>query len=231
MGLAFNGTTSNLVRAGNLFTAYPAAFFCWVKTTTAFRGEMILGHGDNGGSDELMMFHDNGDDKLVAFSRDGTTSYKASSTNTASTSWTPCLVVFTSASSRTAYYGAGAKVTDTSTAGLTLSNLDRFVVGVRGISDTLQFLGDIAHVAIWTGTVPGDSEWTSLAAGANPLAVMNSSLLEYWPLATSGATQTGSKAGYVLTATSTSTSGTDPTVDPPPGGSTLLRKLNHFLRA
>ncbi len=212
MSIAFNGTDAKLtLSSGITGLAFPISVFCWVKPTSASVNQMVCGFGNNGGNEELMLYAEGaGAGKMRAFVTGGGSS-AANSTTAMSTAWTPALAVFTSAASRTIYYGAGAAVTETTdTAPANLSNLNKIAVGTRTKNESLWFTGDAAEFAIWSGgTALGQTEFDSLAAGAVPNTVASGSLWEYWELRTDAATQTGVN-GRVLTKTNTSQGGTHP---------------------
>jgi len=213
MSISFNGTTSKLSGAMQIATGYPVSIFCWIKPTSAGTGGMAVGTGKSGGAQENAVYHDGAATKIKAFTNDGGSTNAASTTN-AQTTWQPALAVFVSTGSggRTIYYAGGAAVNDPTPAnGFSVAH-DIFRVGVRAISDTLFFTGDIAEVAVWNSVLT-QSDFNSLAAGAVPNTVATGSLVEYWSLTTQGATQTGQN-GRVLTATSTSQGATHPITGP-----------------
>ena len=217
MSASFNGSSSRFYNNTDLpaeVSGYPFAIFAWIKPTSASTSYMVAGAGDfSGGNDEFMMYADGaGTGKLRAFAR-GSGSNAADSASSIVTTWQPALVVFTSTTSRTAYYAGGASGSDTNSQAPSFAALDRVTVGVRGITNSLYFAGLIAHVAMWQGTVPNSSDWTSLAAGATPSDIAAAGLIDYWALtSTQGSNQTGSVNGYVLTADSISDSADNPTL-------------------
>lgn len=216
MSASFNGSSSRFYNNTDLpatVSGYPFAIFAWIKPASASASYMVAGAGDfSGAQDEFMMYADGaGTTKLRAFAR-ASGSTAADSASALVTTWQPALVVFTSTTSRTAYYASGASGSDTTSQTVAFGNLDRVVVGVRGISNTLYYSGLMAHVAMWQGTVPNSSDWTSLAAGATPSSIAAAGLIDYWALTgTQGSNQTGVN-GYVLTADSISDSADNPTL-------------------
>jgi hypothetical protein len=191
--------------------SYPFAIFVWMLPDNTSTNMMVAGVGDDGGAAEAMIYAEGAaSGKVRAFTREPSTG--PNSTTSIAAAWTPALAVFTSASSRTIYYGAGASVTDTATLTDNVPALvDRIVVGVRGIDDnSLPYSGLVAHFAIWSGgTALGSTEWAALAGGALPSSVSSGTLYDYWALTTATATHTGVN-GRVLTAFNTTTGASDP---------------------
>lgn len=212
MSIAFNGTDSKLqLNSISPALSFPVSIFCWIKPTSTSVNQFAVGVGNSAGNEELMIYVEGaGSGKVRAF-QTGTAGAAANSTTSISTAWTPALAIFTSASSRTIYYGAGAAVTETTdTSPANLSNLNKIGLGMRTKNESFWFAGDIAEFAIWSGgTALGATEWASLSGGAVPSTVSNSTLYDYWELRTDAATQTGTN-GRVLTKTNTSQGATHP---------------------
>ncbi len=215
MSVAFNGSNSKLQLNATLSISYPFSAFCWVKCDSTTLSQMVFGVGQDGTPDDaLYLFADGaGTGKMAAFARDNG-SNAANSTTSLSTSWTPALAVFASATSRTIYYGAGAAVSQTSSISPTFASINRITAGCRN-NDTLHFDGDLAHLTLWSAALT-QANFDSLAAGAVPSSVAAGSLYDYWELAAATATHTGAN-GRVLTASNTTTGATDP----PVGGGAL----------
>lgn len=213
MALTFNGSTSKLV-GSPLISGYPFTMFCWIRPNLLTADQMVMGVGDMGGATEAMMFAaGSGSNRQPrAFSRaaDGTNAIAAAGTNLALSTWQPCMVLFRNDSYRLVNFVGQTFSSNTTSKALTFANFDRFVIGVRGISDTMFANMDVAYAALWAGELYQD-DWHQLRHGADPSTVRPEILVDMWSLATTGATQTGSK-GNVLTATSTSTAATSPTV-------------------
>lgn len=213
MSISFNGTDSKLQLASGISgLSFPISIFCWVKPNSAAVNQMVCGFGVNSGTEELMLYAEgSGSGKMRAFQTGGGASSAANSTTSLSTAWTPALAVFTSAASRTIYYGAGAAVTETTdTAPANLSSLNKIALGMRTKNESLWFAGDLAEFAVWSGgTALGAAEWASLQGGAVPNTVSSGTLWDYWELRTDASTQTGVN-GRVLTKTNTSQGATHP---------------------
>lgn len=229
MALSFNGSTSKLEWSGAIFTAYPNAMFAWIKPNASNVSHWAVDAANLGASelDELGLFVDGANTtKVRAYARDsGAFSVNAESTTAVQTSWQPALVVFTSNSSRTVYYAGGAAVTNTDPIGVVLNTFDLFRVGMRALDGTGPFAGEIAEVALWEGTVPGQTQFDSLAAGALPESIMSGSLVDSWSLETQASTQVGT-VSRTLTATSTSQGGAHPISRSTQ--SQAPRSMNHF---
>lgn len=215
MALSFNGTSSKGVYTGNLATGgEPYAIFAWVKFTSTTTDGMVAGFADLGGAtfDECSIYAHGGTSKLRAYYKLAGANPQASSTTSMQTTWQPVLAVFDK-NSRTIYYGSGAKVTDsTATAGITVANVDNFSVGVwPETGNSLFFGGEMAEVWIWrgTGTVPDDTDWASLSAGALPETIKTSGIVDGWTLQTQASSLTG-YGGRTLTMTSTAQGGAHP---------------------
>jgi hypothetical protein len=117
--------------------------------------------------------------------------------------WFPFMVVFTSASSRTAYLISGAGVSDGSTiASGTMSGYKTLAIGYRSLSSDNFMLGAVASVGIWSSALDA-TDWANLIAGAVPSTIQAGTLIDYWSLLTQASTQTGIN-GRVLTASNTS---------------------------
>jgi hypothetical protein len=216
MSVDFNGTNAKLQLGPTTLTglSYPVTEFIWFLPDSVSTNYMVAGIGQDGGSDELMIYAEGaGTGKVKAFARDSGTNSSAASTSSIAASWECAMCVHTSASSRSVYYRAGAVVTDTATVLSSLASLDRVVVGVRGRDETLWYSGLAAHYAIWSGgTALGQTEFDALAAGAVPSSVSSGTLWDYWALATSASTHTGTNGRVLTSFGGVSTGGSDPPV-------------------
>jgi hypothetical protein len=75
------------------------------------------------------------------------------------------------------------------------------------------FDGKIAHVAVWNTSL-SDADIALLVGGDNPLTVQSGSLLAYWPLQDTGATESDAVGSNDLAVTGATHSTDDPPVDP-----------------
>jgi hypothetical protein len=87
----------------------------------------------------------------------------------------------------------------------------------------------LAHLAIWNTNL-GDSEATSLAAGANPLAVSAANLVYYSTLATLATADTQGSLTLTHVGSPTEDTGDNPTVDAPPSSGPAAGILLNHLR-
>jgi hypothetical protein len=216
MSVDFNGTNAKLQLGPTTLTglSYPVTEFIWFLPDSVSTNYMVAGIGQDGGSDELMIYAEGaGTGKVKAFARDSGTNSSAASTSSIAASWECAMCVHTSASSRSVYYRAGAVVTDTATVLSSLASLDRVVVGVRGKDETLWYSGLAAHYAIWSGgTALGQTQFDALAAGAVPSSVSSGTLWDYWALASNAATHTGTNGRVLTSFGGTTTGASDPPV-------------------
>lgn len=206
MSLHFDGITSFCEYVGSLVTAYPITMFAWVKPANTTQTACLFGVGKNGSGKEMAALQVT--TAIRANIRDGSGSGYATATTAASTAWTPCLITFTSATSRKIRFGAGAVVTDTVNNTAVISDFDRVKVGQRPYDATLMGAMDVAEFTSWSADLTAQN-YTDLAAGALPETIATGSLIECWPLLTQAATHTGVN-GRVLTATSTTQGATHP---------------------
>jgi hypothetical protein len=229
MSLTFNGTSSKLTRSAALVSAYGLSIFAWIKPVSTSEQGMVCGHGDNSGGvdNEFMLYCDGTAGKVKAFARDSG-SASADSTTAPAASWQPALATFTSTTRRDIYYAAGAVTNNTSSIAPSFAAIDRFIVGCRGVSDSLWFDGDIAEVAIWSSVLT-QGNFDSLAAGAFPETIASGSLIDAWSLETQAASHTGVN-GNVLTAANTTQGSTHP-FSRAGGGSGKLRIIQRIMRA
>lgn len=210
MSVSFNGTSSKLIYTGNVRNVYPFSMFAWIKPANATADMMVGGSGNTSGGQELAMFASGttAGDPVRAFSRDGASSVGPNSTTAIDTAnWQPCLVVFTSTTSRTVYYAGGAAVSNTTSNNGSPNLHNRFTVGTRPYVDGLWFSGDIAEVAIWSSALT-QTDFDDLAAGDLPETVAAGSLIDAWPLV-DNADLTGVN-GKAFAATSVSNGATHP---------------------
>lgn len=131
-------------------------------------------------------------------------------------SWKSIIMTATLSGAVTIQIGGGDEYTASTLHSAWFTAADNFVIGgaQTGGSDASQDIY-IAHVCVWD-VVVGSSNRALLLAGANPLAIEASDILEYW----TGESLTGYN-GTVLSWTGGTGSVGDannPTVDDPPGG-------------
>lgn len=217
MAISFNGSSSKLQLSANLLTgtkySNQHSLFAWIKPTSATANYMVGGAGDTAEMEEFGIYAEGAvTGKVKGFNKEagGTTSVE--STTAVSTAWQPVLITWTSTAlgvfDHRIYYAGGAVVSNTSSAAqFDPTAMDRFVIGVRMMDDTLWFNGEIAEVALWSSVLT-QGNFDSLAGGALPESIASGSLIDAWTLRTNG-NQTGVKAN-VLTASNTSQGGAHP---------------------
>lgn len=208
MSITFNGSSylelsSDLIGAG-----VGEAFFAWIRP----RGVSLSGNsaavssGRFGAGSELSMLTIGGA-TVRAQSRDGTGSGYAEQSRTFSDTWFACLVVFTSTSSRTVYISGASPQTNTDSNDARLPGAhDRFRIGARGYENNLYWEGDIAEVAVWSGTLPDATDFTALAGGELPENIKSGSLIWHRTLE-SHTDLTAGAAGSTPTANGTLSTG------------------------
>lgn len=106
-----------------------------------------------------------------------------SSTGPADANWHHACAVFTTTSSRAAYYDGANKGTNTSSN--TATGFNNTCIAVRHYNGAYDYHlnGDIGEAAIWNVALT-DSEVASLALGFSPLMIRPMSLVGYWPMVT-----------------------------------------------
>lgn len=226
MSVTFNNSSSQLASSASLLQAaggYPISMFCWVKPTTTTPNKFVMAAGTT--SEELAIYATPTNMRAWTFAR-GAGSAGPDSTTSCQTSWQPALAVFTSSTSCTIYYAAGAAVTVNPAVGdaLVFGSTSRFYVGRRAHASDYFFGGDIAEVALWSSALT-QGNFDSLAAGDAPETVASGSIIDVWSLETDGSTQTGLVNSTVLTATSTAQGSTHPITRSGGGGSAPKRSL------
>jgi hypothetical protein len=215
MSITFNGSSSKATWAGQLYTGLGLSLFGWIKPSSNSTDYFACGAGNTGGTEEISCYVNGASTTLVrAFLKDGAGNLATgNSTDSIVTSWQPFLLTWSS-DNHSAFmyykvYADGSTGGDPGTLGvsLTFANLNRFAVGVRGISDTFWFNGDIAEIAAWSSVI-GSSDATSLFGGAKPETIQSGTLIDAWSLADSS-TLTGVN-GRTLTGANLSTGATHP---------------------
>lgn len=234
MALTFNGTTSTLANSktlGVVGSTYPLTIFGWARPVAALQnGWALLLQADaadtaNASIHYLGALQDTA--KVRAYSSTGS-SVGPSSTNTMSAgTWYPFMVVFAANNSRKVYLGNGAVQTDATLVSVVMSTISRIFIG-NG-----SFKGDLACLGIWASELTvgdfqslGGSAAGGSGGGVVPSTVSPSTLIDYWSLLTQAATQVGSKAGIVLTATNTSQAGSHPITESAASDATFALTLD-----
>lgn len=208
MSVSLNGTSQYIEWAGDpVGGGVNEAIFCWMRPRgTALSGNACpLGMGRFGAGSELGILTIGGT-AVRAAARDGSASENAQQSRTLSDNWFAVMGVFTSTSDRTIRISGASSVNNTNLNNtLSPGAFDRFRIGVRGYDNSLYFEGDIAEVALWSGTLPDEADFTSLAAGTAPETIKSGSLVLHATLLTAAAL--GVTTGQTLTSTGSPTTG------------------------
>lgn len=225
MSLSFNGTSSVLtLSSGSLaaLSATPITLACWVKPLTQNQGGVLALHSGGASSWWGLQADDQWGNGMCGFAGDGAATWKQSGQSLDTAAWQLLVFRFIDANNRRCYYKTTTGTLYTDNYNLTFS-LDNLQVG-RRTGSAGWYSGLLAWPAIWTASL-SDSDVTALAGGAHPTTVQGSSLFEYWPLLTQASTQTGSKAGIVLTASNTTEDASNPSVSAPSSGNSASKTL------
>lgn len=224
MSLSFNGTTSKLVMtSGSLsgLSGYPFTMAAWIKPNTQSQGCVVGISGPSTSGYFGIAADDQWGIGMCGIQANGAAFWKDAAALD-SANWQLLVHVRTSQAVQRTYYKSTTGTGYTEDSPLNLSGLNVLEIGNRG--GVGFYSGLMAYPAIWTAALSG-SDVVSLQGGAHPTTVQGSSLLEYWPLLTQASTQTGSKAGIVLTATNTSENASNPSVNSPSAGSSASKTL------
>lgn len=188
MSVQFNGTDALLEAASDLTGGvYPFAVFAWVRPRGAnltSGAHTAAGSGKWGAGAEMSALQLSAT-TIAAFSRNGSGSQNIAVTQSYSDTWYAVLAVFTSTTVRSMRVsGAAVQSQSTTNDAFAAGAHDRFRIGARPHSNSEYWEGDIAEVAVWSGTVPGATEFTSLSGGAEPETIMSGSLVFHATLLT-----------------------------------------------
>ena len=184
MSRSFNGTNQWLSRNDRLgLSANPVSIFAWIKATAA--DGVIAGFYEDGGSyANVIQLKLHSDRSIEVAVYDG--SYKTAQTTNLVTlnTWQTAAGVFASTTSRSAYVNGGGKVTNTTSASVTYSALNRFSIGAFLMGTPSQyFSGLMGFVGVWNVAL-SDANVTSLNGGALPSSIAG--LVGFYRLNTPG---------------------------------------------
>lgn len=188
MARSFVAASSDfLEHASAVVTAAPLTMACWGyfddRTVTATL--MCLGVAAvDGNYFAIDMSGTEADDPIRAITSAGVGGFLAGSVAgpTTDNTWGHCAGVFTSATSRIAYFNGTAGVAETTSS--TPAGLDRTDIGrllYEGGVPVNYMSGRIAEPAIWNVALTA-AEITSLVRGVSPLLIRPSALIFYAPL-------------------------------------------------
>lgn len=193
MARSFNGSSDFASNATGIITAAPLSMACWFrKPNEASYSNVVMGCFNSGSIFTRDQFRLNLNNQVAGSpvvaqattaSPTGTSSSSCNSPGNSETYtglYVHCGAVFSSATSRLAYFN-GSPGTPQTTSRIP-SGIDRCAVGVNYASTPANYAnGDIAEAAMWNVAL-SDSDMASLARGVSPLLVRPESLVAYWPL-------------------------------------------------
>lgn len=184
MGRAFViASTQYLEAATGGGLGHPLSMGCWFRSTSQTAGQTLIVVGNTSGNDFWVLTAAGnvaGDPIRATIVAGGAATNTNTTTGYTAGTWHHALAVFTSATSRDVYIDGGSVGTNaTSRAPATP---DVIAVGRNSASGTLAYMaGDIAEVAIWSGSLTADDA-LALARGVSPLMVRPDVLSLYAPL-------------------------------------------------
>lgn len=221
MSITLNGSTY-LTRSRGA-ASYPFTMFAWVKWAAADLNTQTAFGASTAASQNTLFSRKFNAKQLASMGGPGGGASRFS-TDDIVTTWQPVMIYFADASSRYIRYSSGAASSD---GGFSVSTnpatFDTSFVGalVNNGTVTEYMVGDIAEVTEWAGDRTGD--WAALAAGALPETIGS-------PTFHNSFLDSATLGGYTVAAGSVATGATHP-ITRSPSSSSLLSKLNHFLRA
>ena len=183
MGRSFNGSSAYLEASSAAVTAEPLTMACWFNPANVTSSFAQMSIGTSGGSARWQMLSAGataGDPIQATSGASGGGASAASKNGILASTWQHGAAVFPANNSRTAYLNGVAGTTDT--VGITVSGVDRTIIGARySTTIGLFFNGLVSDAAIWNVALNG-SEIASLAYGTCPLFIRPESLVFYNPL-------------------------------------------------
>jgi hypothetical protein len=164
--------------ASPVVVAYPFTMACWFYPLDTTGGALI-GISDTAGTSNYWYLDHTTAVRILA--RDNSTSDAANATGSVVTNaWNHAAGVFTSSTSRSAFFNGSGK--STATGNITPVGLDVTTVGTlhRSVFGSYEN-GRIAEPAIWNVALT-DVEIAALARGLHPSRIRPDALVAYWPL-------------------------------------------------
>lgn len=173
---------------------------CWYQRTDFTNTRTLMCIGASASVDSAFLTTNDTDGLIYAFSRNGGTLDSAISTaaGTSTGTWYLATGVWTSSTSRAAFYNGGSKGTNATA--IVPTGLNQISVGARNRNATLdQYLdGLIAYPTVWNIAL-SDAEVAQLATNA-PWLVRPDATIDYWKLANaSPEPDSGTPGGIPLT--------------------------------
>lgn len=105
--------------------------------------------------------------------------------------WQHFAVTFVSATERSVWVNGINKITNTESQDVDFDLFDQILIGTHKTAGGTPFAGRLGHIAIWSKEL-SDAEILSLANGAVPNTIQESSCEVYWPLKSDGTDKVGS---------------------------------------
>lgn len=217
MSILFGGAAGDYATytGGTLDTAtgHPVTIMAWVYRNNLVDAECMVQYGAGGGSNNNSISLRTTTTAQASVRITDTTNTTQSTVATAlESAWHHYAGVFNTTSSRTAYLDGSASNENTVSKSITAS-FDELIVGKEFGSNSFNYTGYLAHVALWKSVLSG-AQISSLAAGANPQTIDAANLIAYYPMTSSGNVGEDIIGGYNLTlAGTTAYDSNNPTVD------------------
>ena len=177
MARLFNGTNDSIEAASAPVTAVPLTIAAWFYPTTN-GPSAIASVGVSGGIHRFQLYYDNtATVSAGATANDGTSSSSMVSGTAPLNQWSHAAAVFSSTTSRTAYFNGTAAAANTNTS--TPTGIDRINIGARyNTTIGAYFSGRIAEVGVWNAALTAD-EIASLSKGF-PCRLVRPSALAFY---------------------------------------------------
>lgn len=184
MAILFDdGSTEYLQYGSPVHTTEPMTMAAWLYTDSIAIEESAMGIFDTAGGSTwyaLELRGQDANDPVSAFQRGTADGVARSSSGPSANTWFHGCAVFTSSTSRAAFFNGGSKGTDSTE--ITTAGLDVTCIGGRRDSTpSAYWSGSIAECAIWSVAL-SDAEVALLAKGFSPLFFQPQNLVSYWPL-------------------------------------------------
>jgi hypothetical protein len=184
MAYDFNGTNQYLSIASAVVSNVPATFAALFNIDNTTNDHRLWYVGQQAGTNRITLAARGGvAGNPIRIVHASTGIGVADSTSGFSVNvWSHATGVFTSASSRTAYFDGGSPGTETTNVG-SATSWDRTFIGAQSFNNVAVAYADgrIAEAAIWNATLTA-AEINSLGKGFKPYRIRPQSLILYMPL-------------------------------------------------
>lgn len=220
-----SGSGQFLENTSAVLTGTPLTMACWVKPSSLTNTPTFMSLEKSTASTWHALAVD-GAGNVRARTFDGTTSTEANKAGVGTGTWQHVAGVWTSSTSRTAYYNGTAGTTDATSSAP--SGINRTEIGqlLNGGAPVFRMDGDIAECGIWNISLSA-ADIASLAAGVSPLFVRPDALVFYAPLHGEFSPEIDVVGRFNMTVTGATASTTSPAVfnksiqvQPPPASGT-----------